>query len=140
MIAFSLLFSWYFFVFVCSPTSGSACSLSSYSIATHLADFLPSASVVPQSVPFVEFLLWCVCVCVGNSGHRVSFFSFYPADLPIPFTTHTHTHTTDKLFDSEEKTVRQGMIALARVTDDSQNKGAERAAATAATVEEIYAN
>lgn len=32
------------------------------------------------------------------------------------------------------------MIALARVTDGSQNKGAERAAATAATVEEIYAN
>ena len=78
-----------------------------------------------------------MCVCVGNSGHRVPFFSFYPADLPIPFTT--HTHTTDKLCDSEEKTVRQGMIALARVTDDSQNKGAERAAATAAT-KEIYAN
>lgn len=138
MIAFSLLFSWYFFVFVCSHTSGSACSLSSYSIATHLADFLPSASVVPQSVPFVEFLLWCVCVSATAAIESLFSLSTQPiCQFPL---RHTHTHTTDKLFDSEEKTVRQGMIALARVTDDSQNKGAERAAATAATVEEIYAN
>ena len=126
-------------MFVCSPTSGSACSLSSYSIATHLADFLPSASVVPQSVPFVEFLLWCVCVSATAAIESLFSLSTQPiCQFPLRH-THTHTHTTDKLFDSEEKTVRQGMIALARVTDDSQNKGAERAAATAAT-KEIYAN
>lgn len=136
MIAFSLLFSWYFLCSFVHPLLG----LPAHSPAIQLQLIWPISChlllLCPSRCRLSSFFFG-VCVC-RQQRPSSPFFLFLPSRFANSLYD-THTHTTDKLFDSEEKTVRQGMIALARVTDDSQNKGAERAAATAAT-KEIYAN